>query len=198
MHHRSCGVHKILFYFILFYSILFYSILFYSILFYSILFYSILFYSILFYSILFYSILFYSTLLYSTPRERLKVSHTQLREPHHSRQTTTHLQLPPSLTPSLPSAAAAAINDVRQQGVRRRHHPGPHVRHQPRKCPARTTILVLNPISMTVDMGVAMRRTRAKRARRIRGWLAAGGGSMATMTTIGKNEGRQRLWRRRH
>ena len=29
---------------------------------------------------------------------------------------------------------------------------------------------------MTVDMGVAMRRARAKHGRRIRGWLAAGGG----------------------
>ena len=105
----------------------------------------------------------------STLAKRATSQHTA-----HITQTTTHLQLPPSLAPSLPSAAAAAINDVRQRGVRRRHHPGPHVSHWPSKDPARDTILVPNPISMTVDMGVAMRRTRTKRGRRIRGWLAAG------------------------
>ncbi|KAL3823755.1 hypothetical protein ACHAXA_004848, partial [Cyclostephanos tholiformis] len=49
-------------------------------------------------------------------------------------------------------------------------------KRRPKRCPVKDTILVHIPFGVSADMGVAMRRTRAKRIKRIHKWLASGGG----------------------
>mmetsp|Transcript_53342 Transcript_53342/g.113316 ORF Transcript_53342/g.113316 Transcript_53342/m.113316 type:complete len:850 (+) Transcript_53342:82-2631(+) len=47
-------------------------------------------------------------------------------------------------------------------------------RKRPRKCPSKDSILIDVPLSVTADLGVAMRRTRRKRIKRIKEWVASG------------------------
>jgi len=47
-------------------------------------------------------------------------------------------------------------------------------RKRPRKCPVKDSILIEVPLSVTADLGVAMRRTRRKRIKRIKDWVASG------------------------
>jgi len=67
-------------------------------------------------------------------------------------------------------------------------------RKRPHKCPSKDSIFVEIPLSATVDLGVAMKRTRRKRSTRIKRWVASGlkksgGGEGAVGNTAGAAPG---------
>ena len=58
---------------------------------------------------------------------------------------------------------------------------------RPRKCPAKDTILINVPLSASIDLGVAMKRTRRKRIKRIKQWVKSGQQQAAAAAAATKN-----------
>ena len=100
---------------------------------------------------------------------------TMQQQPKQSQQSQQQQQLP-HLTKTTTTTAAVATTTMTKKRPRNNNN-----------CPIRDTMLIQVPLTVCADIGIAMRRTRIKRSKRIKRWLATAAAAAAAAAATTKS-----------
>lgn len=95
----------------------------------------------------------------------------QQQQQHDGTQTKTTATISSSSISTDKSKQQPSHLDIQQQISEEGPSQPPKKKRTSHKCPINDTILIQIPLSVTADLGVAMKRTRKKRSKRIKRWL---------------------------